>query len=342
MLTGKGFKRLITIDHHITKEENLHPGATGEFTSLLNDLTLAVRIISREVRRAGLNDILGWTNTTNIHGEIRQKLDTYANEILKKAMSQGGHVCAFATEEDDEVTIVSSNKKSKYIILFDPLDGSSNINVNITIGTIFGIYKRLNIGKKVCESIDVLQPGRNLVAAGYALYGSSTLLVYSTGNGVNAFTYDPTIGEFLLSKSNMKIPQFGRQYSTNEGNAFFWDEKVKNFVNYLKTPNQDERFPYDLRYIGTVIADMHRLLNYGGIYLYPANQKYPNGKLRLIYEVNPLVYILEQTGGIATDGKNRILDIVPQQIHQRTPLFMGSPEEMALLNKFLNNTQTHN
>jgi fructose-1,6-bisphosphatase I len=333
MLAEEKYKRLITIDHHIAQEENLHPDATGEFTSLLHDLTLAVRIISREVRRAGLNDILGWTNTTNVHGEIQQKLDVYANEILKKAMSQGGNVCAFASEEDTDLTILSSDKKSKYIILFDPLDGSSNININVSIGTIFGIYKRKQVPESNdCSYQDVLQPGINLVAAGYALYGSSTILVYSTGNGVNVFTYDPTIGEFILSRENIKIPPRGHYYSTNEGNSYYWNEKLKHFMSILKTPSKDGKYPYTLRYIGTLIADLHRLINYGGIYLYPSSEVYPEGKLRLIYEVNPLVYILEQAGGIATDGQKRILEIVPKSIHQRVPLFMGSQEEMQLLN----------
>lgn len=335
MLSEEKYKRLITIDHHIAQEENLYPEATGEFTSLLHDLTLAVRIISREVRRAGLNDILGWTNTKNVHGEVQQKLDVYANEILKKAMSQGGNVCAFASEEDSDITILSSDKRSKYIILFDPLDGSSNISINVSIGTIFGIYKRSEVNSTTneCSYKDVLQPGRNLVAAGYALYGSSTILVYSTGNGVNVFTYDPTIGEFILSRENLTIPKSGHYYSTNEGNSCYWSKKMQNFMSIIKTPSKDGKYPYTLRYIGTLIADLHRLLNYGGIYLYPSSKIYPEGKLRLIYEVNPLVYVLEQAGGIATDGEKRILDIVPTSIHQRVPLFMGSVEEMNLLSE---------
>lgn len=328
--------RLTTIDHHIAREESMHPTATGEFTSLLHDLALAIRIISREVRRAGINDILGLTSTSNIHGEKQQKLDQYANDIIKKAMSQGGHVCAFASEEDDEVTVVGKDKKSKYIILFDPLDGSSNISINATIGTIFGVYRRIDLSPgQTCSISDVLQPGYKLITAGYALYGSSTLFVYSTGNGVHAFTYDPTIGEFLLNKQYIRVPKQGSWYSFNEGNYYLIDEKVRKYLEYIKTPSDDKTRPFTLRYIGTLIADLHRLLHYGGVYLYPATIKNPQGKLRLIYEVNPLAFILEQAGGRAIDGERRILEIVPEDIHQRTPLFMGSPDDMDMLESFL-------
>lgn len=329
--------KMITIDHHIAKEESMHPKATGEFTSLLHDLALAIRIISREVRRAGINDILGFALTSNIHGELQQKLDKYANEIIKKTMSQSGHVCAFASEEDEEIVLVGQNKKSKYIVLLDPLDGSSNIDVNITVGTIFGIYRRAeNANDATCDMKDILQPGYKLITAGYALYGSSTMMVYTTGNGVHSFTYDPTIGEFLLSQANIKIPKFGFYYSFNEGNYFLVNKKIQEYLNFIKTPSDDKKYPHILRYIGTLNADLHRLLHYGGIYIYPSNTKNPEGKLRLVYEVNPLAFILEHAGGRATDGKRRILEIVPENIHQRTPLFMGSPENMDVLESFMN------
>lgn len=326
---------LTTVDHHIAAEESLHPEATGEFTSLLHDLMLAVRIISREVRRAGVNDILGITDTMNVHGENQQKLDIYSNEIIKKSLIQGGHVCAIATEEDEEITIVGTDKDKKYVILLDPLDGSSNINLNITIGTIFGIYRRQDSAQNPVTKSDVLQKGRNLIAGGYALYGSSTVLVYTTGNGVHSFTYDPTIGEFLLSRQHIKIPRRGPYFSVNEGYYHYWDENIRNFIDYIKTPSSDGHYPMSSRYVGTLIADFHRTLIAGGMFLYPKDKTHPKGKLRLVYEANPLSFVMEQAGGVAIDGVQNILDLEPSQIHQRTPLFLGSPDNMADLMKFL-------
>lgn len=335
MAENKILQSLITVDHHIAAEESLHPEATGEFTSLLHDLMLAVRIISREVRRAGVNDILGITDTMNVHGENQQKLDIYSNEIIKKSLIQGGHVCAIATEEDEEITIVGTDKDKKYIILLDPLDGSSNINLNITIGTIFGIYRRQESTNTPITKSDVLQKGRNLIAGGYALYGSSTVLVYTTGNGVHSFTYDPTIGEFLLSRQNIKIPRRGPYYSINEGYYHYWDDNIRQFINFIKTPSNDGNYPMSSRYVGTLIADLHRTLIAGGVFLYPKDKTHPNGKLRLVYEANPLSLVIEQAGGVSIDGTQSILDIEPTNIHERTPLFLGSPENMADLMKFL-------
>ncbi|MEN6295898.1 MAG: class 1 fructose-bisphosphatase [Chloroherpetonaceae bacterium] len=335
MAENSNINSLITVDHHIAREEIAHPEATGEFTSLLHDLMLAVRIISREVRRAGVNDILGLTDTMNVHGENQQKLDIYSNEIIKKSLIQGGHVCAIATEEDEEITIVGTDGNKKYIILLDPLDGSSNINLNITIGTIFGIYRRQESAQKPISKGDVLQTGRKLVAGGYVLYGSSTVLVYTTGNGVHSFTFDPTIGEFLLSRQNIKIPQRGPYYSINEGYSSYWDESIRQFMNFIKTPSDNGFYPMSSRYVGTLIADFHRTLIAGGIFLYPKDRTHPNGKLRLVYEANPLSFVMEQAGGIAIDGTQNILDIVPAGIHSRTPLFLGSPENIADLMRFL-------
>lgn len=331
--------KLYTVDRYITEQEDLHPEATGEFTSLLRDLMFAIRIISRDVRRAGLNDILGLTESTNVHGEMVRRLDVYANEVIYRAMNHSGHLCAMISEENDElIQIPSKFKRGKYILAYDPLDGSSNIDVNITIGTIFSLYQKIDISNPNEPTLeDILQPGYKQKAAGYVLYGSSTILVYTTGNGVNVFTYDPTIGEFLLTYENLTIPKKGRYYSCNEGNYFKWEEKVRQYVDYIKTPGIDSDKPYTMRYIATAVGDIHRTLHYGGIYMYPAEKNLPNGKLRLLYEVNPLSMIIENAGGKAIDGKNRILDIIPNNIHQTTPVFMGSPENIDELMLFLEN-----
>lgn len=329
--------KLTTINHFIDAERSLHPQATGEFTALLNDLTLALRIISRDVRRAGLNDILGVTKDTNVHGEQVRKLDAYSNDIIKNAMFRGGRICAMASEEEDELLVLKSDsKKCKYVLVFDPLDGSSNIDMNATIGTIFSLYRRLDPDSDEAPSqADVLQPGYKQAAAGYALYGSSTLLVYTTGHGVNIFTYDPTIGEFLLTRENIKIPSKGKVYSINEGNSYLWDERLRQYIDYLKIPSKDKTRPYSMRYIGTAVADVHRTLLGGGIFLYPGDSKHPNGKLRLVYEANALSMIIEQAGGRATDGTSRILEIKPDDIHQRTPLILGSRDDVFECEEFL-------
>ncbi|GAB1369975.1 class 1 fructose-bisphosphatase [Candidatus Kapaibacterium sp.] len=328
--------RLTTISHHIDEEQNLHPEATGEFTSILNDLTLALRIISRDVRRAGLNDVLGLTKDTNVHGEQVRKLDTYSNDVIKRAMLRSGHICIMASEEDDDIILTPSNSKAKYVLVFDPLDGSSNIDVNVTIGTIFGLYKRIDPYSDETATIDdVIQPGYKLQAAGYALYGSSTLLVYTTGHGVHAFTYDPTLGEFLLTKENIRLPHRGKSYSVNEGYYYKWSENMRQYVDFIKTPSSDKSRPYSLRYIGTAVADIHRTLLNGGIFLYPADNSHPNGKLRIVYEANALAMIIEQAGGRASDGEKRILDIKPDNIHQRIPLIAGSKEDVIECESFL-------
>lgn len=322
--------RLTTISHHIDDEQELHPEATGEFTSILNDLTLALRLISRDVRRAGLNDVLGLTRDTNVHGEQVRKLDTYSNDVIKRAMQRSGHICVMASEEDEDIVVTDIvNDRGKYLIVFDPLDGSSNIDVNVTIGTIFSIYKRIDLSSDEAGSVeDVLQPGYKQEAAGYALYGSSTVLVYTTGHGTHAFTLDPTIGEFLLTRENIRTPKRGKYYSVNEGNYYLWSENIRQYVDYLKTPSKDKFRPYSHRYIGTAVADVHRTIIYGGIFMYPADSNAPNGKLRLVYEANALAMIVEQCGGRASDGQNRILDIQPTNIHERVPLFLGSKEDV--------------
>ncbi len=329
--------RLITIDHHISDEKNFHPDATGDFSALLHDLAFAIRIISRDVRRAGLSDVLGLTNETNVHGEQVRKLDKYANEIIINAMFRGGHVAAMASEEEVNLILPRGEVKSaRYVMAFDPLDGSSNIDVNITIGTIFSIYRRLGENLNSPGSVsDLLQQGYKQVAAGYALYGSSTMLVYTTGHGVNAFTYDPTLGEFLLTNENLKIPARGTMYSCNSGNHSKWTKNFRQYIDYLEMPSSDGRRPYQMRYIASGVADIHRTLHYGGIYAYPDDSSLPLGKFRLVYEANALAMIVEQAGGRASNGKKRIQEIVPQEIHERTPLIIGSREDVAECELFL-------
>jgi len=337
--------KVTTIPQHISGEEALYPEASGDFTSLINDLTLAIRIISRDVRRAGLSDILGMTEDTNIHGEQVQKLDSYSNEVIKRAMLKRGHICAIASEEDTEVTIITENdskEKGKYVLLYDPLDGSSNIDVNATIGTIFSLYKRVDPDSDGPPKIsDVLQPGYKQVAAGYALYGSSTTMVYTTGHGVHVFTFDPTVGEFLLTKENVTIPNRGKSYSLNEGYFHKWDKNLQAYINYLKTPSEDKNRPYSMRYIGSFVADFHRTLLKGGVFLYPADSSKPQGKLRLMYEANPMAMIIEQAGGKSTDGRRNTLDIVPQNVHERTPVIIGSKEDVEEAESFLQGTHPY-
>jgi fructose-1,6-bisphosphatase I len=329
--------RLKTIYRHIIEEERLIPEATGQLSDLLTDIALACKIISLEVNRAGLVDILGLTGDENVQGEEVKKLDVYANDVLKSFMRMGGHACALCSEEEETfvpIDEVYSDYSHKYIVHFDPLDGSSNIDANISIGTIFSIYKRVSKrGPGTME--DCLQLGVKQVAAGYVVYGSSTIMVYTAGNGVHGFTLDPTIGEFLISHENMKISKKSRTYSVNEGNYSKWSKGMQKFIDHLKEADKDTGRPYSSRYVGSLVADFHRNLLYGGIFIYPADTKNKNGKLRLMYEANPLAMIIEQAGGRASDGKNRILEIVPQSLHQRTPLFIGSEEDVLLAERFL-------
>lgn len=333
----KPYPKLITIERQIADQQHLHSGATGEFSRLLRDLTLAVRVISREVRRAGLADILGLTGGENVHGEAVKKLDDFSNETIVRAMRYGGHLCAMASEESDGVIpIPEKAPKGSYVLLFDPLDGSSNIDVNAPIGTIFSILKRTSAddGSDGCMQ-DFLQPGYRQVAAGYALYGSSTVLVYTTGEGVDIFTYDPTLGEFLLSSAGVEIPSRGHYYSINEGNSLNWFPGTRRYIEHLKQRDTATGRPYSLRYIGTAVADVHRTLLNGGIFLYPADMSSTKGKLRLMYEVNPLGMIIEQAGGAAIDGRNRVLDAQPTSLHQRHPFICGSPEDVAEARMFI-------
>ena len=327
--------KVITIERHIIEGERQHPGATGNFSAVLRDLTLAIKVIWREVSKAGLVNILGLAGKENIHGEVVKKLDVFADEAIYKAMDHGGHLCVMASEENEEVLHIPDDyPKGKYVLLFDPLDGSSNIDANVTIGTIFSIYRRIsNSGKGTLA--DCTQPGYKQIAAGYVVYGSSTMLVYTTGDGVHGFTLDPSIGEFLLSHENIRTPKRGKVYSVNEGNYRYWGDGVKKYIKYLQDEDAPSGRPYSARYIGSMVADIHRTLLYGGIFLYPADTRHPKGKLRLMYEANPLAFIAEQAGAAATDGNQRILDIIPSKLHERTPLFVGSEEDVAMCKEFL-------
>ena len=329
-----------TITEHLLKEQRENPEATGAFTLLLNELIVAAKVISRDVNKAGLTDIIGATGTINIQDEQVQKLDVFANNIIIERMRHIGQLCCMGSEEvDDLIEIPADFPKGNYVLLFDPLDGSSNIDVNISIGTIFGIYKKLSQdSSKGYLLTDVLQPGIRQVAAGYFLYGSSTMMVYTTGKGVHGFTLYPSIGEFLLSHENIRIPEKGKIYSVNEGNVPYWDEKTKALVDYFKARDKADGRPYTSRYVGSLVADFHRNLLKGGLFMYPADlkdPKKPKGKLRLMLEANPLAMVVKQAGGYASDGTRPILEIQPRELHQRTPLFIGSKQDVELAEKML-------
>jgi fructose-1,6-bisphosphatase I len=324
-------KGVTNLSRFLLEEQRNFPEATGDFTMILEQIAFAAKIISREVNKAGIVNILGKVDSSNIHGEQQQKLDVFANAKMIQALDHTGKICAMASEEvDDIINIPNKYPKGKYLVVFDPLDGSSNIDVNISIGTIFGIYKRVSSDGDGCRQ-DFMQPGRNLVAAGYVIYGSSTMFVYTTGRGVNGFTLDPSVGEFLLSHENMKTPEFGSIYSINEANYHKWDERIRRYVEHIKGIKERQ---YTTRYIGSLVADFHRNLLKGGVFLYPGDSKNPKGKLRLLYEAAPLAFIVEQAGGAATDGERDILDIVPENLHQKTPLIIGSKFEVELYRKY--------
>jgi fructose-1,6-bisphosphatase I len=330
---------VVTIDRYIIEQEKLHPQATGELSGLLYDLALAAKMIANKVRNAGLADILGATDDTNVQGEIQQKLDVFANETIIKALDHGGRLCAMASEEEpDIIPIPDRFKCGKYCLLFDPLDGSSNIDVNVPVGTIFSVVRKISTGERG-ELGDMLQPGRRQIAAGYIIYGSSTMLVYTTGQGAHGFTLDPAIGEFLLSHPNIRIPDPGRFLSVNDSYERVWEDPVKSLMRRYRGVD-GRREPMNVRYVGSLVADFHRNLLGGGIFAYPANSKSPRGKLRLLYEANPLAFIVEQAGGAASDGERRILDIAPTELHQRTPLFIGSKSDVALADEILSGAST--
>jgi len=321
---------VVTLDEFIIQRQEELSFAKGELSRLLRDIGLAAKVVNREVNKAGLVDILGTTGSKNIQGEEVKKLDVFANRRFIAALKLGGECCGIASEEDKDVVVMDDkiSRNAKYVVALDPLDGSSNIDVNVSVGTIFSIYRRVS-PPGPCTVEDFLQKGSNQVAAGYVIYGSSTMLVYTTGTEVNGFTLDPSIGEFCLSHPSMKIPKTGNVYSINQGNFISFPEGVKEYVRYCKQEDKSTKRPYSLRYIGSMVADIHRNLITGGIFIYPSTKDAPRGKLRLLYECNPMSFIVEQAGGRATDGFRRILDIEPKELHQRTPIFIGS-EEMVL------------
>ena len=325
-----------TLGQFIIERQADFPYAKGELSRLLRDIGIASKIVNREVNKAGLVDILGEQGTTNIHGEKVKKLDVYANEQFISALGSGGETSAIASEENDKIVRITTkvSQNAKYVVCVDPLDGSSNIDVNVSIGTVFSIYRRSNFNKPLTEA-DVLQQGTAQVAAGYVIYGSSTMLVYTTRHGVNGFTLDPSIGEFCLSHPDMKCPETGFIYSINEGNYARFPEGVKQYIKYCQVDDDATGRPYSSRYIGSLVADFHRNLLKGGIFMYPSTAKSPKGKLRLLYECNPLALIIEQAGGKASDGQCRILELTPTSLHQRTPLFIGSTGMVAQAEEFM-------
>jgi fructose-1,6-bisphosphatase I len=326
MFTHKPIRRFITLGQFIIERQSDFPFAKGELSRLLRDIGIAAKLVNREVNKAGLADILGDMGETNVQGEEQKKLDVYANEQFINALRSGGECLAVASEENEDLIEIESpvSTNAKYVVCIDPLDGSSNIDVNVSIGTIFSIYRRKNDRTGATTIEDFMIKGTEQVAAGYVIYGSSTMLVYTTGKGVNGFTLDPSIGEFCLSHPDMKIPEQGVIYSINEGNYTHFPDGVKKYIKFCQEDDKATNRPYSSRYIGSLVADFHRNMIKGGIYIYPSTGKSPKGKLRLLYEANPLAFIAEQAGGKASDGFNRILEVQPESLHQRTPLFIGS------------------
>jgi len=329
--------KVITLDEFIFNKQANHSLASGELSGLLRDIGLASKIINREVNKAGLVDILGNLNSENVQGEQQKKLDVYANNQFINALRNSGQCAGIASEEMEDILCFEDDRAryAKYVVTLDPLDGSSNIDVNVAVGTIFSILKRKSPMGQFCDRNDFLQKGTDQVAAGYVVYGSSTMLVYTTGNGTNGFTLDPSIGEFCLSHPNFMMPKDGEIYSINHGNRWNFSEGTMKYIDHCINKLQDRPKPYSLRYIGSMVADIHRNLIKGGIFMYPISKKRPNGKLRLLYECNPMSFIVEQAGGIATDGNKRIMEIEPTELHQRCPIFMGSPKMVEHLKKCL-------
>lgn len=334
-LAGARLSHVVTIERFIMEQESLHPEATGMLSNLLYDIALAAKIINSHVRMAGLADILGTAGHTNVHGEIVQKLDDFANETMQHTLLHTGRVCLVASEEDDQpVPVPEGWPTGHYVVLYDPLDGSSNIDVNVSIGTIFSVQRRQAVGLGPGTLEDCLQPGRRQEAAGYVLYGSSTMMVYTTGQGVHGFTLDPTLGEFLLSHPNIRTPPVGKYYSVNESYFPHWTPKVQAVVKRWKGVDGDGQRK-NSRYIGSLVADFHRNLMAGGVFCYPGDKANPNGKLRLLYEAAPLAFLCQQAGGYASDGTRSILEIEPETLHQRTPLFIGSRDDVHMAETML-------
>jgi fructose-1,6-bisphosphatase I len=327
----------ITVTEHILTMQKARPEATGAFTALLSELTVAAKIIAQKVNKANLTEDLGFVGSESVNEEHFQKLTDFANATIINRVSHIGHLCCMASKQKtDLIPIPPKYAKGDYILVFDPLGGITNIDVHIAVGTVFSILKKVDTGDMSLMT-SVLQPGHRQVAAGYFIYGSSTMMVYTTGSGVHGFTLEPRIGEFLLSHENIRIPEKGKTYSINEGNYYFWDEKVQNVVEYFKTPDIKTGRPYTLRYTGSFVADFHRNMLKGGIHMYPADSKdpmKPQGKLMLMCEVSPLAFVVEQAGGAASTGSERVLDVQPQHLHQRVPVFIGSPADVRMAEEF--------
>ena len=328
--------RVKTLSEFIIERQIDFKYAKGELSRLLSDIGIAAKIVNREVNKAGLVDILGEIDEINVQGEKVRKLDVFANEQFIAALTAGGEVCAIVSEENEEMIQCDEeiSREGKYVVAIDPLDGSSNIDVNVSTGTIFAIYRRVSLsGPGTIE--DFLQPGTELVAAGYIIYGSSSMLVYTTGRGVNGFTLDPSIGVFCLSHPDIKTPKSGKIYSVNQGYFTHFKDGIKNYIKYCQEEDKSTDRPYSLRYIGSAVADFHRNMIKGGIFIYPVTSSSPSGKLRLLYECNPLAFLIEQAGGKATDGIRRIMEIQPESIHQRVPILIGSIEMVEKAEEFL-------
>lgn len=327
---------VVTIERFIIEQERRHAGASGTLSGVLSDIALAAKMIANKVRSAGLADVLGSADQENVQGETQQKLDIIANDTIVKAMDHGGRLCAMASEEVEElIPIPDKFRTGPYVLLFDPLDGSSNIDVNVPVGTIFSLVTKTSAGQRGQVS-DALQPGTAQVAAGYVIYGSSTMLVYTTGHGVHGFTLDPLLGEFLLSHPDIKIPEHGRYLSVNESYEQHWTPQVRSLIQRYRGLD-GKRAAMNVRYVGSMVADFHRNLLGGGVFAYPANAKSPQGKLRLLYECNPLAFVCEQAGGAAIDGRGRILEIQPTALHQRTPIYIGSRADVEIARELLTN-----
>ena len=334
-------KKHQTLGEFIIENQQAFPYSSGELSRLINSIRLAAKVVNHEVNKAGLVDITGAAGDTNIQGEQQQKLDVYANQKFIQTLTNREIVCGIASEENDEyITIQGHNNdhKNKYVVLMDPLDGSSNIDVNVSVGTIFSVYRRVTpVGTPVTME-DFLQPGNLQVAAGYIVYGTSTMLVYTTGHGVNGFTLNPAIGTYYLSHPNMKFAEGGNIYSVNEGNYAQFPQGVKDYIKYCQAEEEDR--PYTSRYIGSLVSDIHRNMIKGGIYIYPSSSKYPDGKLRLLYECNPMAFLAEQAGGKASDGYKRIMDIKPTELHERAPFFCGSKNMVEKAEEFMQKAKT--
>ncbi|XP_076298896.1 fructose-1,6-bisphosphatase isoform X3 [Lasioglossum baleicum] len=327
----------MTLTRFVLAEQRKIPTATGDLSQLLNSIQTAVKAVSSAVRKAGIANMYGIAGSQNVQGEEVKKLDVFSNELFINMLTSSFTSCVLVSEENSTAIEVEFEKRGKYIVCFDPLDGSSNIDCLVSVGSIFGIYKKADPAKEPLAA-NALQPGKNMVAAGYALYGSATIIVLSIGHGVNGFTYDPAIGEFILTDKNMKVPPKGEIYSINEGNESTWEASIKEYIHSKKYPTSGK--PYSARYVGSMVADVHRTIKYGGIFLYPATTSNPTGKLRLLYECIPMAYIVKEAGGMASNGKMDILNIVPETIHQRSPIFVGSKEDVEELLCYINKSKT--